>query len=648
VDLSIIIVNYNVRHFAELTIESALEACKDLDAEIILVDNNSTDGSLPWLSEQFPSVRVIANQENTGFAVANNQGIREASGRYILLLNPDTVVAEDTFKKCLAYLDTHPDTGGLGVRMLDGSGRFLPESKRKFPGPSVAFFKAFGLSALFRKSRIFGQYHLGYLDEHATHEVDVLAGAFMLLRKEALVKTGLLDETFFMYGEDIDLSYRIRLAGYKNVYFHEAPIIHFKGESTKKGSLNYVQMFYNAMKIFARKHFSGQNRGLFIFLINLAIYFRAGITLLAGFTRRFTPVLTDLAIIFVSLFAVKEYWEYYVRYIDGGTYPDSYLYINIPVYASIWILSMYLSGSYDRDSNPLRILRGIFWGTIVTAAVYGFLPEHLRFSRGMIVAGAATSAALLVGSRYVWQLFRFGHFRFGESRSHRILLIGHEQEARRAFSQLESYGISQRLTGFCGEGSDQNGLARMGSMQELTVLLDQLKPGELIYCLRDTGYKDMISFMDANAGRYFFMMLPKAGPTILGSHSKNNSGYQYDLRFNITTPYNRRLKRLSDILIACFVLLTFPVQLLLINHPAGAFRNAIAVCSGRKTWVGYGPGKDPAFRIPSLQDGVLHPSLSEGTVNERMIALQNSLYAREYTLADDLRILIRNYRQLGR
>lgn len=251
--LSIIIVNYNVKHFVELAILSAQKACRGMEAEIIVVDNLSTDGSVAYLNAKFPEIQLIANQKNTGFAVANNQAMRLAKGTYILLLNPDTIVAEDTFHACISFMESHPKAGCLGVKMIDGTGAFLPESKRAFPGPAVAFYKAFGLSSVFPQSRLFGQYHLGYLDKNETHEVDVLAGAFMLLRKEALEVTGLLDEAFFMYGEDIDLSYRIKQAGFSNYYFHEAPIIHFKGESTKKGSLNYVQMFYNAMKIFASK-----------------------------------------------------------------------------------------------------------------------------------------------------------------------------------------------------------------------------------------------------------------------------------------------------------------------------------------------------------------------------------------------------------
>ena len=264
---------------------SVRQAVSNIDAEVFVVDNNSVDDSVEMVREKFPEVILIANKDNPGFSIANNQAISQSKGRYVLLLNPDTVVEEDTFEKCIRFMDAHPEAGGLGVKMIDGSGRFLPESKRGFPSPKVAFFKTFGLAKLFPKSKVFNHYHLGYLDKNENHEVEVLAGAFMWLRKSVLNEIGLLDETFFMYGEDIDLSYRIVKSGYKNYYLSDTTIIHYKGESTKKGSLNYVKTFYKAMIIFARKHFQGEKAWLFIRMLQVAIYFRAFITLINNFLK---------------------------------------------------------------------------------------------------------------------------------------------------------------------------------------------------------------------------------------------------------------------------------------------------------------------------------------------------------------------------
>ncbi len=275
--LSVVIVNYNVRYYLEQCLLSVLSSLKDLETEVFVVDNNSSDGSLEYLQPKFPGVTFIANHDNPGFSKANNQAIRQSTGKYVLLLNPDTVVGEDTLQNVCRFMDDHPDAGGLGVKMIDGYGRFLPESKRGFPSPWNSFCKMTGISRIFPRSPLFGKYHLKYLEENKVHRVDVLAGAFMLLRREVLNKTGLLDETFFMYGEDIDLSYRITQAGYHNYYVPEK-IIHYKGESTKK-DFRYVQVFYEAMLIFFKKHYPHYSKfyGLFV---QSGIYFAGSLSAL--------------------------------------------------------------------------------------------------------------------------------------------------------------------------------------------------------------------------------------------------------------------------------------------------------------------------------------------------------------------------------
>lgn len=215
ITLSIVIVNYNVCGFLEQCLLSVRDAVKGISHEIFVVDNASTDGSEAYISTRFPQVKYIYNTENVGFSKANNQAIAQSSGRYVLLLNPDTVVGESVLDEACHFLDEHDDAGALGVKMIDGDGKFLPESKRGFPSPWVSFCKIFGLSKLFPYSRRFGRYHLRFLDENSTHRVDVLSGAFMLLRRSTLDRCGLLDENFFMYGEDIDLSYRMTLTGEK-------------------------------------------------------------------------------------------------------------------------------------------------------------------------------------------------------------------------------------------------------------------------------------------------------------------------------------------------------------------------------------------------------------------------------------------------
>ncbi|MEO6838007.1 MAG: glycosyltransferase family 2 protein [Ginsengibacter sp.] len=271
--LSVIIVNYNVKYFLEQCLLSVIKALQNIDGEIIVIDNNSGDDSYSFFQNRFPQVNFIWNEINSGFAKANNQGLQIAKGENILFLNPDTIVPEDCFEKCISFINKN--NCALGIKMLDGSGNFLKESKRAFPSPLTSFYKLSGLSKLFPHSKNFSKYHLGNLSENENHEVDVLAGAFMMIHKKILDKVGGFDEEFFMYGEDIDLSFRIQKAGFTNWYFAGSSIIHFKGESTKKGSLNYVKMFYKAMSIFVKKHYGSSRSGLFSFFIHVAIFIRA-------------------------------------------------------------------------------------------------------------------------------------------------------------------------------------------------------------------------------------------------------------------------------------------------------------------------------------------------------------------------------------
>ena len=273
---SVIIVNYRVRYFLELCLYSVSKALADIEAEIIVVDNQSGDGSLEVLEPLFPAVQFIANEKNAGFAVANNQGLRRARGEYVLFLNPDTILPEDYARICLDFLRDKPNAGGLGVRMIDGSGRFLKESRRGFPSPWVAFCRLSGLSALFPQSRHFAGYYLGHLPEKGSHPAPVLSGACLLVRRSVLDIVGGFDERFFMYAEDIDLSFRMEQAGYQNYYTAGTVVVHFKGESTQKDS-RYIRQFYKAMSQFRRKHFDSGFPALLNKGVDAAIWVRAGV-----------------------------------------------------------------------------------------------------------------------------------------------------------------------------------------------------------------------------------------------------------------------------------------------------------------------------------------------------------------------------------
>lgn len=272
--ISIVIVSYNVRAYLVQCIESVRKALHGIDGEIVVVDNCSSDDTVAELRKH-PDVRLIANKENVGFARANNQAIRQTESEYVLLLNPDTVVYEPTLRGCLDFMDAHPEAGGAGVRMLTREGNAAPESRRAIPTPWVSMLKMLGFNS---------RYYMSHLPWDEPCRIEVISGAFCMLRRKALEQTGLLDEDFFMYGEDIDLSYRLLHAGWQNWYL-PYDIIHYKGESTHKTSFRYVHVFYQAMLIFFRKHYG--HLSLFLSLpIQAAIYFRAALALMQMLTAR--------------------------------------------------------------------------------------------------------------------------------------------------------------------------------------------------------------------------------------------------------------------------------------------------------------------------------------------------------------------------
>lgn len=651
--LSVVIVNYNVKYFIEQALLSVQKAIINIDAEVFVVDNNSTDGSVDLIKRRFPWVKLIVNTKNTGFSVANNQAINASAGEYVLLLNPDTVVEEDTLEKCLAFMDSHPDAGALGVKMLDGKGRFLPESKRSLPTPAVSFFKIFGLSRLFPRSKAFGRYHLGYLPEDEVHEVDVLPGAFMMMRREALDKVGMLDEDFFMYGEDIDLSYRIQQGGYKVYYFPETRIIHYKGESTKKGSLNYVRIFYQAMVIFAQKHFTGSQALVYRIIINLAIYLRAVLASLSRLVRNLALPVLDMATLFVGMYLIKEFWTLEVKS-SADYYPAVYMTLVVPAYVFLWCISIYFSGGYDRPLRTSRTVRGVFLGTLVIATIYAFLPENWRYSRGMILAGAAWAAITLMIVRYVYGVLRGRHISLSDTNQTRIVIVGSSAEARRALSLISQAGVESRYIGFISPfDEDNHNEYYLGKNDQLKRLVGIYQISEVIFCGKDVDNKVIIDDILSVGPTLNYKILPEGSDSIIGSNSKDSAGdlYAIDVNLAISSSMNERNKRLFDLLVCVLTLVTYPIFVFFLRNPWQFVKNWFAVFFANKTWVGYHPAEETKqhFWLPPIKTGVLSPAfaLKDRFVDDQTLSRLNILYAKDYTLYKDIGIVLKNLKNLG-
>ncbi len=641
--------------------EQALKAAQDaidycakqseaFEVDLWVVDNQSVDGSVAFIRERFPDIQLVANEENVGFSKANNQAIRASKGEYVLLLNPDTIVPENCFQKIILFMDEHPEAGGLGVRMVDGCGVFLPESKRGLPTPGVALSKMLGLSSLFPKSKRFNRYHLGYLDEMETHEVEILSGAFMMMRRSVLDKVGLLDETYFMYGEDIDLSYEIIKGGYKNYYYPGTTIIHYKGESTKKGSLNYVKVFYNAMIIFAKKHFQEGGDGWYTRAIRFGVYLRALLAIVLGFVKRISPYLLDAGLIIIGLLAVKFFWEATVKIAPNRNYySPEYLYFNIPLYTCIWMLSNYFSGAYDRPLKWSRLIRGLLVGTVLISAVYGFLPDAFRFSRSMILLGAGMAIFLLSTWRIGSRMWSHKRLEFDPDSSRKLAIVGEIDEVERVRFLLGQTRMEHQYMGFVQVRTAMDDSRAIGKMDQLKALVKLYKLEELILCHRDLSASQVIKVILELGSLVQIRTIAEDGESIIGSHSKNTAGelYALDLNLNINQPRNIRNKRVFDLL-SCFgFLLLLPVMLLLVSNKTGFLVNWAKVFVGRKSWVGFGAEELEGI---STKVSVLDPldEFSEVEYDKNMRRRLLQIYAREYTVYHDLLILWKGRKNLGR
>jgi GT2 family glycosyltransferase len=640
--LAVIIVNYNVKHFLEQCLISTFQALKHVDGEVYVVDNNSVDGSVEMVRERFPEAKLIANIDNAGFSKANNQAIRDTQAEYALLLNPDTVVEEDTFKKVVDFMDTHEDAGGLGVKMIDGKGVFLPESKRGLPTPSVAFYKIFGLSSLFPKSKTFGRYHLGFLDNDKTHEIEVLSGAFMLMRKSVLDKVGLLDESFFMYGEDIDLSYRITLGGYKNYYYPDTTIIHYKGESTKKSSINYVFVFYRAMIIFAEKHFSQKNAKLFSILINSAIYLRASIAIISQTIKKLWLYVFDYVLLFAGL---KFISDQYGAYADILFAPEIVL-PALLIYPIIWIITTWYSGGYDQPMEKRKLLKGVFSGTIIVLIIYSLMPETLRFSRAVVLLGSVFGVGYFWVNRYVFSWIFGNQFVWKSAFKKRFLIVADNDENTRITKLLSQTDIPVQKIIACYPKKESLPSGFVGNISQWNELLQVHKIDEVIFSSKDLTPNTIMSLMGSTRkSNVDFKIAPPESLYLIGSNSIHNAGELYMVEAtSISHTNKKRNKRLFDLGFSLALITTSPVAIWFTKKPLGLLKNAIQVFFGFKTWIGFDKSIQNKRKVPALRTGVLTTSMG---VEEDKKEAVNLLYAKNYRVSTDWKLCTSYFKYLG-
>lgn len=643
--LSVIIVNYNVKYFLEQCLYSVQKACLGIDAEIIVIDNSSTDGSKSFLGPAFPTVNFVWNINNVGFAKANNQALAIARGELILFLNPDTILPEDCIQKCLQFFKLNKTAGALGIQMIDGSGNFLKESKRAFPSPLTSLYKLTGLTSLFPHSKTFAKYHLGHLSEYENHEVDVLAGAFMMIPSTVLEEIGNFDERFFMYGEDVDLSFRIQKAGYKNYYFAESCIIHFKGESTKRGSLNYVKLFYKAMYLFVKKHYSGSKAGIFIFLIQTAIILRATFSAIGNLLKKIGLPILDAAIILTAFWITKVMWSHYIM--QEVNYSPNVLLIAFPSFTAIFLIASYYSGLYDRGYKQSQLIRSNCIAALVLLSVYALLPESIRFSRGILIFGILLAFVLMNLMRLLFIKWRYLETRNENEEWRQTIVVAGEKDFMSITNLMKKAGMPERVLGRVD--NDETGtVAVLGNMKQLKDLVKKYPVKEIIFCENGLSYKEIINFVRTLPGRVRNKFHASGSSSIVGSDSSSESGNYVSIskKYRIGKPLNQRNKRLLDICIAMFFILGFPIHIFLQKNLFKFYKNVFSVLFKQKTWIGYAGN---ATGLPPLLTPVLTCTSLPVKLNELPAeSLHNAdeWYAASYSVLLDLQKIKKGYQYL--
>ena len=670
IDLSVIVVNYNVREFLEQALRSVERASKSLSVEVFVVDNNSVDGSIEMVQSAFPEVRLIVNEENIGFGSANNQAICQARGRFLLILNPDTIVQEDTLETLVRFMESHPTAGAVGCKILNPDGTFAPESRRAFPTPSVALFRLIGLSRLFPNHRLFGRYNMTYLPQNEVAEVDALSGSCMMVRHAALhlslketmdvtdergsvsaaefggvelskykiageettriesdtkrplfasknvtirnpqsairnyTGAGLFDEDFFMYGEDLDWCYRIQQAGWKIYYTPDTQIIHYKGESTKKGEIRYVRLFYGAMLRFIEKHFQSRYSRLFAHMLRVGIFARAMMSVLANGLRHFIGPLIDFTVVFTVVSVLGT-----LHSIRMGATPSWLYFATVaPAYALGTTLGILFARGYKH--RMLRRLRPVWFGTglgFLLVATASFFIKDIAFSRFVVLLSFPVAALSLIARRLIRKA-RVGKRSF----TRRAILVGHTTEARRLHQMLARHPNPPFvLMGYVESDRHIDPTARitdpprLGTLRQLRELVRIRGIDEVVFAADGLSHQTIFHLIQQLRGLPVqFKMLAEGREHVIGKDAIDDLSMPalVDVQKTILEPRSTAARRIFEVPIALMGLILHPVVKLLAwrsRHPrfyqllGERTKQMPAVLRGHTALIGYSPGETP-------------------------------------------------------
>ncbi len=654
--VSVVIVSFNVKGFLENLLASLRRALAGIDSEIIVVDNSSDDDTVECVRRDFPEVKLVENRTNVGFGKANNQGVKISSGEFLLLINPDAVVEENTIKEMLAFSNLHPEAGATSCKVLNADGTLQKPCRRGFPTPWVAFTKISGLSAVFPRTKLFGRYNLTYLNPDEVHEVDAIGGSFMFIPRRIFDEVGGFDEDYFMYGEDIDLCYKIKKAGYKVYFTPQTTAIHFKGESTRRSNINQTYEFYRAMSVFVEKRYGAAT--LLSYSLKLAIFFNRQTRLLFHFVEEISPALLDFGVTVLAMFA-GEFLKHQ-RLFEIPSYGKPWFYIAPGIVFVMFGISF---GIYGENKLSIRLS---FLTTLLTFLFFSsltFFFKEFAFSRLIVLIACFIMALVIPGWRLIYQLRSSvsspRHPFFGK----KTLVVGTDSKAMELIRKIRAkISMGYDIVGIVSEEKDLKwlgaenrllGIRVVGTLADLPALIRERKIDDVLFASGQISYSQVLrAIANTQNSAVSFKLVPDTMDVIIGKTYVDGLADVplVDIDYNISRPRNKVMKRWFDLLFSVggLVILS-PSMLLKKDGPVGrVFRKLPAVLSGRLSVVGrsesYPKWSDEIFGKIGIT-GVVQLNRGQSLSDEEVEKLY-VYYARNQSFWLDLEIIAKSFLQM--
>ncbi len=641
IDISIVIVNYNVKDFLYQCLDSIYLSKTNYKIEVIVVDNDSTDGSVSFLKPLFTNVNFIELKDNIGFGKANNLGFSIAKGDYILILNPDTVLEENTLEMMLEYMLSHPEVGISGCKVLNPDGSFQLPCRRGFPTPWAAFCKLFGLQKIFPKSKLFARYNQTFRSENETYYIDAIIGAFMFARKSVIDELKGFDPDFFMYGEDLDLCFRTYKAGYKVAYVHSAKIIHYKGESTKRSSINEIKHFYQAMEIFARKHIS--NSGIYLIFLKIGIWLRASLSFIMKYKE-------DIIFIFLDLLIANLAFILSTNYRFGGyfnlpphAYPTVFIFLSLAIFVSFIAVGEY----FEQEKSIKKSFQGLMFSFFILSSLTYYFNDY-AFSRGVLL--------MTIGSTVIFTILSRGIYSFrsrikGNSADKNIAILGlsdYTVKIINSFQNLESR--TANLIGIIStkkeDNSRLNNIPIIGNINYLKQIIKQYNINEVVISDKSLSNNALMQLISENNFSSVKFHLVKEYDEVIASRILNDvSNIEPTIPiYNLAKFRYKISKRAMDILLS-LISLTLGLPFVLYKSKVqdkGTLNNLWNVLKGKMSFIGLYKIDNRKYDIGKIGIiGLAHISKPD-RLTEHSIDKLNDYYLRHYSFSIDIDILIKN------